>query len=145
MITIKITRLRDDVSLPAYQTAGSAAVDLSAAIDEEIVLEPLERKVIPTGITIALPQGYEAQIRARSGLSLKQGLAMANGIGTIDSDYRGEIGVIAINLSNEPLTVTPGMRIAQMVVAKYEVVEWEEVAELDETERSSGGYGSTGH
>lgn len=119
-------------------------MDLSAVLDEPVILQSLERRVIPTGIAIALPKGYEAQIRPRSGLSLKHGIAMANGIGTIDSDYRGEIGIIAINLSNESFTITPGMRIAQMVIAKYEQVTWDEVDVLPESERAADGYGSTG-
>ncbi len=120
-------------------------MDLHACIDEVVILAPLERKVIPTGFAISLPAGYEAQIRARSGLSLKHGIAPANGVGTIDSDYRGEVGVILANLSNEPFEVTPDMRIAQMVIARYEKAEWDEVVSLDETERGEGGYGSTGH
>lgn len=120
-------------------------MDLSACLDEAVTLQPLERRAIPTGIAIALPAGYEAQVRARSGMSLKQGITMANGIGTIDADYRGEIGCIVVNLSSEPFTVEPGMRIAQMVVAKHETVQWDEVEKLDETSRGAGGYGSTGH
>lgn len=141
---IRIKKLRDGVELPGYQTEHSAAVDLSACIDEPITLGSLERAVVPTGIAIALPEGYEAQVRARSGLAAKHGIAMANGIGTIDADYRGEIGAIVINLSNEPFVIEPGMRIAQMVIAKYEKADWELALELDETERGTGGYGSTG-
>ena len=129
--------------LPKYQTGLSAAVDLTANIDQSVTLQPMERALIPTGIYIALPPGYEAQIRPRSGLALKYGISMVNAPGTIDADYRGEIGVILINLGQEPFTVNDGDRIAQMVIAKHEVVEWEEVETLDETGRK-GGFGSTG-
>ena len=142
---IQVTKLKQNAVLPEYQTSGSAAMDLHACLDEPVTLVSLERKVIPTGFALSLPDGYEAQIRARSGLSLKHGITPANGIGTIEADYRGEVGVILVNLSNEPFEITPGMRVAQMVVARYEKAEWEEVAELDETERGEGGYGSTGH
>lgn len=131
-------------SLPHYATTGSAGMDLRANTDEIIILEPLERKVIPTGLYIELPIGFEAQIRPRSGLALKKGLSIPNAPGTIDSDYRGEIGVILINLSSEPIEITPSERIAQMVIAKHEVVHWEEVSELAESDRGAGGYGSTG-
>lgn len=141
---ISVTKVRKNITLPTYQTEHSAGMDLHAAIDAPIVLNPMERKVIPTGIAIALPDGYEAQVRARSGLSLKHGITMANGIGTIDADYRGEIGVIAINLSTEPFTIDPNMRVAQLVIAKYEKVEWQESETLDKTGRSSDGFGSTG-
>lgn len=129
--------------LPRYQTELSAAVDLMANIDEPVTLKPMERALIPTGIYIALPPGYEAQIRPRSGLALKHGISMVNAPGTIDADYRGEIGVILINLEQEPFTINDGDRIAQMVIAKHEVVEWDEVETLDETKRK-GGFGSTG-
>lgn len=129
--------------LPRYQTELSAAVDLMANIDEPVTLKPMERALIPTGIYIALPPGYEAQIRPRSGLALKHGISMVNAPGTIDADYRGEIGVILINLGQEPFTINDGDRIAQMVIAKHEVVEWDEVETLDETKRK-GGFGSTG-
>lgn len=142
---IQITKLRESAILPEYQTAGAAAMDLHACLDESVTLASLERRVIPTGFAISLPHGFEAQIRARSGLSLKHGITPANGIGTIDADYRGEVGVILVNLSSEPFEVTPGMRIAQMVIARYETADWEEVEQLDETERGEGGYGSTGH
>ena len=130
--------------LPQYATTGSAGVDLKANIEADMVLESLERKVIPTGISLELPQGYEAQIRPRSGLALKKGLSIPNAPGTIDSDYRGEIGVIVINLSKESVTIQKGDRIAQMVIAKYEQVEWKPVMVLSESDRGSGGYGSTG-
>ena len=130
--------------LPAYATEGSAGMDLRANIDAPIVLHPMERKLIPTGLYIALPMGYEAQVRPRSGLALKHGIGLANMIGTIDCDYRNEIGVILINLGQEDFVVNDGERIAQMVIAKYERAEWELVDELDETERGMGGYGHTG-
>ena len=130
--------------LPHYATVGSAGVDLRANIEESIILESLERKVIPTGLYIELPIGYEAQIRPRSGLAFKKGLSIPNAPGTIDSDYRGEIGVILINLSKEPIEITPGERVAQMVIAKYEQIEWEQVEVLSDSDRGAGGYGSTG-
>lgn len=142
---VAIKRLRGSADLPAYQTAGSAAADVSACLDEPVILQPGERSVIPTGFALSVPVGYEAQIRARSGLASRHGICMANGIGTIDSDYRGEVGVIVINLGQEPFTIEPGMRIAQMAVVACEQASWDEVDELDETERGSGGYGSTGH
>lgn len=130
--------------LPEYATSGSAGMDLKANTTEPIVLGPLERQMIPTGLYIALPEGYEAQVRSRSGLAAKYGVTVANSPGTVDADYRGEIKVILINLSNEKFVVNPGDRIAQMVVARYERVEWNEVATLDETERGEGGFGHTG-
>ncbi len=131
--------------LPKYETSGSAGMDLMANIDEPIQLNPLERYIVPTGLYIALPEGYEAQIRARSGLSYKHGITTANGIGTIDSDYRGEIGVILVNLSNETYTINAGDRIAQMVINKYETATFVEVEELTETTRNGGGFGHTGY
>ena len=130
--------------LPAYETSGSAGMDLRANLDEKIILKPFERFAIPTGLFIELPQGYEAQIRPRSGLSLKTGLAIPNSPGTIDSDYRGEIKVIVANLSNEVVEIKDSDRIAQMVIAKYERAEWIEVDNIDATERGAGGFGSTG-
>ena len=130
--------------LPHYATSGSAGMDLRANITEAIILQSLERKVVPTGLFMELPVGYEAQIRPRSGLAIKKGLSIPNSPGTIDSDYRGEIGVILINLSATPITIEPSERIAQMVIAKYEVIDWVETSELAESERSTGGYGSTG-
>ena len=141
---IDIIKLRVDAVLPEYQTAGAAGADIHACIDEPITLQPLERRMIPTGLSMAIPVGYEVQIRARSGMSIKHGITMVNGIGTIDADYRGEVGVLAINLSQEAFTIEPGMRIAQMVVAKYETAAWNEVEVLDETDRGVGGYGSSG-
>ena len=142
---VRIKRLNDKAKLPVYQTTGSAAADVHACLDESITLSPGERRVIPTGFAMQLPEGYEAQIRARSGLAAKQGLTLANGIGTIDADYRGEVGVILLNLGQEAFTVEPGMRIAQMAVVEAPQATWLEVDELEETERGVGGYGSTGH
>ncbi len=130
--------------LPRYETGGSAGMDLRANIEEELTLSPLERQLVPTGLFIELPQGYEAQIRPRSGLAIKKGLSLVNTPGTIDSDYRGEIKVIIINLSGEEQTIAPGERIAQMVIARYEQVTWEEVETLSDSERGAGGFGSTG-
>lgn len=140
----KIIKLRPDAVVPAYQTEQAAAMDLHAALDNPVVLGSLERAVIPTGLAISLPKGYEAQVRARSGLAAKHGIGLVNGIGTIDADYRGDIGVILVNLSKDDFTVEPGMRIAQMVITKHENITWSEVEELDATERGKGGYGSTG-
>ena len=130
--------------LPSYATVLSAGMDLRANLDTPIVLQPLERTLVPTGLFIALPEGYEAQVRPRSGLAIKKGITVLNSPGTIDADYRGEVKVILVNLSNEPFVVNPGERIAQLVVARYEKVEWDEVEILDETERGTGGFGSTG-
>lgn len=130
--------------LPAYTTALSAGMDLRANLDTPITLRPLERCLVPTGLFIALPQGFEAQVRPRSGLALKKGITVLNTPGTIDADYRGEIGVILVNLSNEDFVINDGERIAQMVVARHETVEWEAVETLDETERGAGGFGHTG-
>ena len=130
--------------VPAYATEKSAGMDLKANIDEPIVLGPLEMAMVPTGLYIALPDGAEAQVRPRSGLAAKYGISVLNAPGTVDADYRGEVKVILVNLSNEPFTVNPGERVAQMVVARYEKVEWEEVEILDETDRGEGGFGSTG-
>lgn len=141
---IKFKKISENAVLPHYQTEHAAGMDVSACIDEPVVIKPHERAIIPTGFAIALPAGYEAQIRARSGLAAKFGIMPANGIGTIDADYRGEVGVILLNTSNESFTVEPGMRIAQMVITKYESAVWREVDELDETTRGVGGYGSTG-
>ena len=129
---------------PAYATDKSAGMDLKANITESVTLGPLERAMIPTGLFIALPDGTEAQVRPRSGLAAKFGISVLNSPGTIDADYRGEIKVILVNLSNEPFVVNPGERIAQLVVARYEKVEWDEVEVLDDTERGAGGFGSTG-
>lgn len=130
--------------LPQYATPMSAGMDLRANLDSAVTLRPLERRLIPTGLFIALPEGYEAQIRPRSGLALKKGITVLNSPGTVDADYRGEVGVLLINLSNEDFTVNDGERIAQMVIARHEQAELITVTELDETERGAGGYGHTG-
>jgi len=129
---------------PAYATPQSAGMDLRAEISEPITLAPLERVMVPTGLYISLPVGYECQVRPRSGLAAKHGITVLNSPGTIDADYRGEIRVILVNLSNDSFTIEPGERIAQIIVAKHETVEWEEVEVLDETDRGAGGFGSTG-
>lgn len=131
--------------LPEYSTSQSAGMDIRASIDAPIVLKPLERKLISTGLYLAIPDGYEVQIRPRSGLALKYGISVLNSPGTIDADYRGEIGIVLVNLSGDEFVVNDGDRIAQMVVAKYEQASWKVVAELDETERSTGGFGHTGN
>ena len=130
--------------LPAYATIGSAGVDLKAVLDRPLVLNPLERKIIGTGLKIALPIGYEAQVRPRSGLAAKHGISVLNSPGTIDADYRGEVGVILINLSNDAFTINPGERIAQLVLAKHEQIQWEIDKNLSSTARGSNGFGSTG-
>ena len=130
--------------LPAYATSASAGMDLLANIEEPLKLGMLDRAMIPTGISIQLPEGYEAQVRPRSGLAARHGISVTNSPGTIDADYRGEIKVLLINLSREPYTIQPGDRIAQLVVARHERVEWESVESLDETVRGAGGFGSTG-
>ena len=130
--------------LPTYATAASAGMDLRAATVESISLAPMERKIIPTGMSISLPEGHEAQVRPRSGLAVKYGITVLNSPGTIDADYRGEIGVILINLSNEVFTVAPEDRIAQLVIAQYTQIVWEPTQTLEESERGSGGFGSTG-
>ena len=143
MIQVKIVN-EGKQQLPQYATAGSAGMDLRADIDKPIVLKPLDRKLIPTGLKIALPVGYEAQIRPRSGLAIKYGVTVLNSPGTIDADYRGEVCVILVNLSNVEFVVNPSERIAQMVVAKHEQVDFQIVETLDETERGDGGFGHTG-
>lgn len=130
--------------LPHYETLASAGMDLKANIDASIVLKPLERAIIKTGLFIALPTGTEAQVRPRSGLAAKKGITVLNSPGTVDADYRGEIGVILVNLSNEDFTINDGERIAQLVIAKHERAEWVSVEELDDTDRGAGGFGSTG-
>ena len=130
--------------MPAYATPQSAGMDIRANLTEPVELKPFERKLIPTGLYIALPEGYEAQLRPRSGLALKHGLTLLNTPGTIDADYRGEIGVILVNLSTEPFTIADGERICQMVITTHAHVEWEAVETLDETERGAGGFGHTG-
>jgi dUTP pyrophosphatase len=130
--------------LPSYETIASAGMDLRAHIEQDIILKPLERSIIPTGLFMALPVGYEAQVRPRSGLAAKHGLTVLNSPGTIDADYRGEIGVILVNLSNADFTIKNGERVAQMVIAKHERAKWNPVQSLSETSRGAGGFGSTG-
>ena len=141
---LKIFRMEHNKSVPEYKTEGAAGMDLCAAIEEPITLQPLERKLIPTGLKIELEHGYEAQIRPRSGLSIKHGISLINCVGTVDEDYRGEVCVGLVNVSNEPYTIEPQERIAQMVIAKYEQAQIQVVTELSETERGTGGFGSTG-
>ncbi len=144
MTVLKIERLPHNKILPEYKTDGAAGMDLCAAIDEPIELKPLERRLIPTGLKIELEHGYEAQIRPRSGMSIKHGITLINCVGTIDEDYRGEVCVAVVNVSNEAYTIEPQERIAQMIITKYEQAKIEVVAELTETVRGAGGFGSTG-
>lgn len=141
---VKFKKLSNNIETPQYATEQSAGMDLRAVLDEPVTLRSLERKVVMTDLSIALPRGFEAQVRPRSGLAAKHGITVLNTPGTIDADYRGNIGVILVNLSTEPFTINNGDRIAQLVVSKYERVEWVEVDDLDETGRGSGGFGSTG-
>ena len=143
-VEVKVKRLPNNVSLPEYATAGAAGMDLTAGISEPVTLKPLERKLIPTGIIIELPKGYEAQVRPRSGLSIKFGITLINCTGTIDEDYRGEVKVPMVNISNEAYTIEPGARIAQMIISPVTKAVLIEEKELTETARSSGGFGSTG-
>lgn len=142
-VSVKIIN-RSRHQLPEYATALSAGMDIRANIDEPVTLQPLERRLIPTGLFISLPEGYECQIRPRSGLALRHGISLVNTPGTIDADYRGEIGVILVNLSSEPFVINDGERIAQMVVSRYSRVEWQSVDSLDVTDRGEGGFGHTG-
>lgn len=135
---------RSHHSLPAYETALSAGMDLRAWLDQEVVLLPLQRALIPTGLHVSIPPGYEAQVRPRSGLAAREGVTVLNTPGTIDADYRGEIKVIMVNLSDKPFTIRDGERIAQMIIARHERVEWDKREELDETTRGHGGFGHTG-
>ena len=145
-VEIEVVRLphAHDLALPDYATAAAAGADLLAAIDQDIELGPLERKIVPTGIIIALPVGFEGQVRPRSGLAFKNGVTVINAPGTVDADYRGEIGVLLVNLGKEPFRISRGMRIAQLVVARHARAVWREVSELDRTARGAGGFGSTG-
>ena len=143
MTAIKIVN-RSKHALPSYQTEDSAGMDLRAELEAPVTLKPLERKLISTGLSIELPKGFEAQIRPRSGLAYKHGIGIVNAPGTIDADYRGIIQVLLVNLSNQDFTVEDGERIAQMVIARYEKISWEETEVLSETDRGAGGYGSTG-
>ena len=142
-MTIEIIN-KSNNDLPHYETNSSAGMDLKAFIEKPIILNPLERKIIKTGLYISLPKGFEAQVRSRSGLSIKHGLCVLNSPGTIDADYRGEIGIILINLSQEPFTINNGDRVAQLVIASHEQVQWIKVNELSETNRGDKGFGSTG-
>lgn len=135
---------RGSLSLPEYKTLGASGVDLMADLSEPVVLQPLERYLVPTGLFVEIPQGYEAQIRGRSGLAINHGISLANGIGTIDSDYRGEIKVILINLGTEPFHIKHGDRIAQMILTKYEKIDFQLVSELNDTDRGKNGFGHTG-
>lgn len=144
MTVLKIKRLNASAVIPEYKTKGAAGMDLCAAIEEPVVLEPLGRKLIPTGLKIELEHGYEAQIRPRSGLSIKHGITLINCVGTIDEDYRGEVCIPVVNLSAETYTIEPGERIAQMIIAKVEQAHIEVVEVLSDTQRGSGGFGSTG-
>ena len=144
MTVLKIEKLPHNNILPEYKTEGAAGMDLCAAISEPMELKPLERKLVPTGLKIELEHGYEAQVRPRSGLSIKHGITLINCVGTIDEDYRGEVCVPIVNISNETYTIQPDERIAQMVIAKYEQAKIEVVTELTETSRGEGGFGSTG-
>ncbi len=144
MTVLKIKKLSNNNILPEYKTEGAAGMDLCAAISEPVLLKPLERKLIPTGIKIELEHGYEAQIRPRSGLSIKHGITLINCVGTIDEDYRGEVCVPVVNISNEEYTIQPDERIAQMIIAKVEQAKIEVVTELTQTQRGEGGFGSTG-
>ena len=145
-VTIGVTRLASgkDLPLPEHATALSAGVDLLAAVADDMILAPGQRTLVPTGLSIELPSGYEAQVRPRSGLALKHGLTVLNAPGTIDADYRGEVGVIIINLGEDPFTITRGMRIAQMVVAPVSTINWHERTALQPSDRGQGGFGSTG-
>ena len=141
---VKIKKLHAQAILPAYQTEQAAAMDVHARLDEAMTLQPLQRAMIPTGLAFEIPTGYEIQVRARSGLSIKHGLALVNGVGTIDADYRGELNILVINLGQEPFIVEPDMRIAQLLVSRYEKISWQLAESLTETSRGDGGFGSTG-
>lgn len=143
-VAVKVRRLADDLPLPSYASPGSAGIDLRAAVDSPTSLAPGERRLIPTGLEVAIPGGFEAQVRPRSGLALRHGITVLNSPGTIDSDYRGEVGVVLINLGQETFSIERGERIAQMVIAPVEQVAWEEVPVLETTSRGRGGFGSSG-
>ncbi|NQX76272.1 dUTP diphosphatase [Gilvibacter sp.] len=143
MVSVKIIN-KSTHQLPAYETSGSAGMDLRANLESPIVLKPLQRTIVPTGLFMELPEGYEAQVRPRSGLAAKHGITVLNAPGTIDADYRGEIGVILVNLSDQEFKITNGERVAQMVIAKCEQAQWNTGQSLSETERGAGGFGSTG-
>lgn len=143
-VLVKIVRENDKIELPKYETSGAAGMDIRANITESIVLGSLERTLVPTGLKIAIPEGYEVQVRPRSGLALKHGITLLNTPGTIDSDYRGELKIIVANMSKDAYTINPEERIGQLVLNKVEQIEWEVVETLDETERGAGGFGHTG-
>jgi dUTP pyrophosphatase len=143
MLNVRIVN-KSGMPLPKYETNGSAGMDLRANLEDDITLKPLERVLVPTGLFIELPDGYEAQVRPRSGMSIKHGITLINCVGTIDSDYRGEIKVPVVNLSNETYVVKHGERVAQMIIAKYEKAEWISVESIEDTDRGAGGFGSTG-
>ena len=146
-ITVPILRVRegfDALPLPTYATAGAAGMDLRAAVANPVTIQPMERAAIPTGVAIALPAGYECQVRPRSGLAIRHGITMINAPGTVDEDYRGELQVLMVNLGSEPFTIQRGDRIAQAVIARYERIEWDEQAQLETSQRGTGGFGSTG-
>ena len=141
---IKIVKLRDNFVTPSYQTEQSAGMDAYAALDAPVTLKPLERKLIPLGFKMELPKGYEAQIRARSGLSLKNGITMVNGVGTIDADYRGEVGALVINLGQENFVISPNDRVAQIIISKFDKITWDITDKISDSKRSDRGFGSTG-
>ena len=141
---VKVKKLNPKATLPSYQTEHAAAMDVHACIDEPMILQPLERAMVPTGLAFEIPEGYEMQVRARSGLSIKHGITMVNGVGTIDADYRGELNILVINLGQDAFEIEPNMRIAQLLVTKYDKVSWQLTESLSETDRGSGGFGSTG-
>ena len=141
---VKIKKLNPKALLPEYQTEHAAAMDVHACLETPLTLQPLERTMVPTGLAFEIPEGYEMQVRARSGLSIKHGLTMVNGVGTIDADYRGELNILVINLGQEAFVIEPGMRIAQLLVTKYDKVSWQVTEVLSETDRGVGGFGSTG-
>ena len=143
-MNLKVQKLHEAALLPLYQTEHAAAMDVHAFLETAMILQPLERAMVPTGLAFEIPEGYEMQVRARSGLSIKHGLTMVNGIGTIDADYRGELNILVINLGQEPFVIEPNMRIAQLLVSPYIKVELEVAYSLSETDRGEGGFGSTG-
>lgn len=143
-LQVKVKKLHEDAILPQYQTEHAAAMDAHARLDEPMTLQPMQRAMIPTGLAFEIPEGFEMQVRARSGLSIKHGITMVNGVGTIDADYRGELNILAINLGQEPFVVEPGMRIAQLLVVAYDRVQWDVVETLAESTRGDAGFGSTG-
>lgn len=144
MIPVKLKKVRQQAEIPVYMTAGAAGADVKACLESPLTVEPLQRVQVPTGLSVSIPLGFEIQVRPRSGLSFKQGLTVVNAPGTIDSDYRGEIGILLVNLSSQPVVIQHGDRIAQLVIQRVDRIQWQEVEELDETARGAGGFGSTG-